>query len=164
MPRADAVAFGAADAGPQRFISSPLPAVTLTDDQRKHLDFIQAVIARLASTSTASKGFALTVASATFGFAATKAVPGVAGIGLLVVASLAVLDAYYLREERLFRRLYDQARHGLVDVYSMNKDAYASKSDRKQVICSWSVAGFYGPLLLVGLGTLIYSAVRVTAA
>lgn len=36
----------------------------LTDDQRKHLDFIQAVIARLSTSSSTAKGWGLTVAMA----------------------------------------------------------------------------------------------------
>ncbi len=129
----------------------------LNEDQRKHLEFIQAVIARLASSSTATKGWGLTVATAAFGFSATKAVPVVAGLGLVVVIFFGILDSYYLREERLFRYLYDDARRGKVGVYSMNKNEYSSKCKRRSVICSWSVLGFYGPLLLVGLGVLIWS-------
>ena len=70
---------------------------------------------------------------------------------------LRILDSYYLREERLFRYLYDDARRGKVGVYSMNKNEYSSKCKRRSVICSWSVLGFYGPLLLVGLGALSWS-------
>lgn len=68
-----------------------------------------------------------------------------------------LLDSYYLREERLFRCLYDEARTGAIEVYSMKKDAYAARYTRRQVIHSWSVLGFYGPLLLVGLGALAWS-------
>jgi hypothetical protein len=129
----------------------------LNEDQRKHLEFIQAVIARLASSSTATKGWGLTVATAAFGFSATKAVPVVAGLGIVVVIFFGILDSYYLREERLFRYLYDDARRGKVRVYSMNKNEYSSKCKRRSVIRSWSVLGFYGPLLLVGLGALMWS-------
>jgi hypothetical protein len=129
----------------------------LNEDQRKHLEFIQAVISRLASSSTATKGWGLTVATAAFGFSATKAVPVVAGLGLVVVIFFGILDSYYLREERLFRYLYDDARRGKVGVYSMNKNEYSSKCKRRSVIRSWSVLGFYGPLLLVGLGALMWS-------
>lgn len=132
-------------------------AVVLNEDQRKHLDFIQAVIARLASSSAAAKGWGLTVATATFGFSATKAVPVVAGLGLVVVLFFGLLDLYYLREERLFRRLYDDARRGKIEVYSMNKDAYTSEIKRRNVIGSWSLRGFYGPLLLVGLTVLAWA-------
>lgn len=129
----------------------------LNEDQRKHLEFIQAVISRLASSSTASKGWGLTVATAAFGFSATKAVPVVAGLGLVVLTFFGILDSYYLREERLFRYLYDDARRGKVGVYSMNKNEYSSKCKRSSVIRSWSVLGFYGPLLLVGIGALMWS-------
>lgn len=135
-------------------VAQPEP---LTDDQRKHLDFIQAVVSRLASSSAAAKGWGLTVATAAFGFSATKAVPVVAGLGLVVVVFFGLLDSYYLREERLFRYLYDDARKGQVEVYSMNKNAYSSVCGRRSVVRSWSVLGFYGPLLLVGAATLTWS-------
>ncbi|MCA1702912.1 MAG: hypothetical protein LC808_06415 [Actinobacteria bacterium] len=130
---------------------------SLSEDQRKHLEFIQAIIARLASSSAAVKGWGLTVASAAFGFSATKAVPVVAGLGLVIVVLFGLLDSYYLREERLFRYLYDEARTGAIEVYSMKKDAYADRCTRRKVIHSWSVLGFYGSLLLVGLGALAWS-------
>lgn len=130
----------------------------LSEDQRKHLEFIQAVVARLALSSVATKGWGLTVATAAFGFSTAKAVPVVAGLGLVVVVFFAILDSYYLREERLFRCLYDDARQGKVTVYSMNKNDYTSRCTRRTVIRSWSVFGFYGPLLLVGSVALIWSA------
>lgn len=39
----------------------------------------------------------------------------------------------------------------------MNKNDYSSKCKRRSVIRSWSVLGFYGPLLLVGFGVLTWS-------
>lgn len=131
----------------------------LTDDQRKHLDFIQAVVSRLASSSSAAKGWGLTVATTAFGFSATTAVPVVAGLGLVVVVFFGLLDSYYLREERLFRCLYNDARKGQVEVYSMDKNAYSSRCRRWSVIRSWSVLGFYGPLLLVGAVALTWAIV-----
>ncbi|MGH8522691.1 MAG: hypothetical protein ACREXY_00230 [Gammaproteobacteria bacterium] len=132
----------------------------LSEDQRKHLEFIQAVVARLASSSAAAKGWGLTVATATFGFSATKAVPVVAGLGLVVVIFFGVLDSYYLREERLFRYLYDDARRGRVEVYSMNKNDYSGKCKRLSVLLSWSILGFYGPLLFVGFGAMLWAILR----
>jgi histidine triad (HIT) family protein len=134
--------------------------VPLSDDQRKHLEFIQAVITRLASSSAAAKGWGLTVATATFGFSAAKAVPFVAILGLVVILCFAVVDAHYLREERLFRELYNEARTGSVDLYSMDKDRYAWTCTRRQVLCSWSVAGFYTPLVVVGVAAFFWSMPR----
>lgn len=131
--------------------------LSLTDDQRKHLDFIQAVVARLANSSSAAKGWGLTVATATFGFSATRAEPFVAALGIVVVAVFAVLDSYYLREERLFRCLYNSARKGKVEVYSMDKDAYVGCITRREVVCSWSVVGFYLPLVLAGVAALLWA-------
>lgn len=137
--------------------SSHRPPGPLTEDQRKHLDFIQAVIARLSSSSATIKGWTLTLATFVFGFAAIQVVPVVAGLGMVVVAVFGFLDSYYLREERLFRRLYNDARRGNIEVYSMDKNAYSAQCKRRSVICSWSVLGFYGPLLLLGLGMVVWS-------
>jgi hypothetical protein len=131
--------------------------VHLTDDQRKHLDFIQAIIARLFSSSSAAKSWGFTVSMAAFGFSATRAVPFVAVLGLIAVAFFGLLDSNYLREERLFRALYDDARKGKIEVYSMNKDAYVDRCPRRKVIVSWSIGGFYGPLSLVGALSLIWA-------
>lgn len=129
----------------------------LTDDQRKHLDFIQAVIARLSTSSSTAKGWGLTVAMAVFGFSASKAIPFVAVLGLITVCFFGVLDCYYLREERLFRELYNDARKGQIEVYSMDKNAYRDRCLRREVVRSWSVAGFYGPLALVGAIVLVWA-------
>jgi hypothetical protein len=121
------------------------------------LEFIQSVIARLASASALVKGWCLTVAVAAFGFSSTKAVPVVATLGLVAICFFGLLDSYYLREERLFRLLYDKARVGAIAVYSMNKDAYRGLCTKRQVVRSWSVAGFYGPLLLLGGLALLWA-------
>lgn len=141
------------DAGPD---PSP-PPLPLTDDQRKHLDFIQAVVARLSSSSSVIKGWGLAAVTATFGFAAAKTVPAVAALGMIVLGFFAWLDSYYLWEERKFRRLYDDARQGLVEVYSMNKNVYAAACPRLAVIKSWAIAWFYGPLLAVGVLAVLWS-------
>lgn len=137
----------------------PPPPPPLSDDQRKHLDFIQAVVARLSSSSSAIKGWGLTVVTATFGFAAAKTVPAVAVLGIVVLGFFAWLDSYYLWEERKFRRLYDDARRGRVEVYSMNKDAYAASCPQLAVIKSRAIVGFYGPLLVVGVLAALWSVI-----
>ncbi|OFE14247.1 hypothetical protein BA895_11605 [Humibacillus sp. DSM 29435] len=129
----------------------------LTKDQRKHLDFIQAVISRIASSSAAAKGWGLTVAIALFGFSTTKATPELAGLGLVVVILFGLLDSHYLRDERLFRMLFEDARRGRVEVYSMDKNAYSEGCSRWDVLRSWSVVGFYAPLILVGAAALVWA-------
>jgi hypothetical protein len=62
------------------------------------------------SDSFLMKGWALTVAGAFYGFAVKGTAWQVAAIGLMPVVVFWGLDAYFLRQERLFRGLYDQVR------------------------------------------------------
>lgn len=76
-------------------------------ERMKHLEFIQAVISRLANTSVLLKGWGITVVSALVGFAATKdGQPILAAIALIPLFAFAALDAYYLWLERVFRAHY----------------------------------------------------------
>jgi hypothetical protein len=73
------------------------PTEEPSDARIKHLEFVQAVIARQASNSFLLKGWALTVAAAFFGFVATQLHWEVALVALLPVIVFWFLDAYYLR-------------------------------------------------------------------
>ena len=97
----------------------------------KHLEFIQAVITRLANDSFLMKGWALTVAGAFYGFAVKGTSWQVAAIGLMPVLVFWGLDAYFLRQERLFRGLYDQVRqrNPAVEPFSMNAAALRFRRD-----------------------------------
>jgi hypothetical protein len=88
----------------------------------KHLEFIQAVVTRLANDSFLMKGWALTVSGAIYGFAVNATSGPLAAIGLMPVAVFWGLDAYFLRQERLFRALYDRVRRRdpAVEPFSMN--------------------------------------------
>lgn len=101
----------------------------MTDPDRiKHLEFVQTVIARHASNSFLIKGWTVTIAAALLGFAIDKQRPALAAVAIGVVAVFYLLDAYYLRQERLFRCLWDALTTGPVEtrppVFSMRTDAY----------------------------------------
>ncbi|THV42119.1 hypothetical protein [Glycomyces buryatensis] len=134
--------------------------VQLTDDQRKHLDFIQSSIARMSSSSTTVKGWGITVSMTAFGLAAAGAIPLVSVLGLTAMAFFGFLDCRYLREERLFRELYNDARQGLVETYSMDRSAYLGRCRWPAVVRSWSITSFYVPLALVGGASLTWSLVQ----
>lgn len=74
--------------------------------KEKHLDYITAAIERMARNSFMCKAWAITLTVALLAFSCkdntTKYTPMVAIISLL---SLWWLDAFYLRLERLFRKL-----------------------------------------------------------
>jgi histidine triad (HIT) family protein len=138
----------------------------LDDDERKHIDLIQAAVARMASASSTAKGWLLPVVTATYGYALTQDDPQVAGLGLAAVLLFGTLDAHYLRQERAFRALYRAAVERRVPVYEMNSGRFFGKPNRdedderhenckwRHVIFSWSVGGFYGPIVTLG-GVLI---------
>lgn len=64
-----------------------------------------------------------------------------------------MVDANYLRQERLFRHLYDEARQERVDAYSMDTRAFRAVGSCRwrSVIKSWSVSLFYGFLVIGGI-------------
>jgi hypothetical protein len=139
------------------------PPSAVTEDRRKHLDFIQAALSRMSSSSSTAKGWLLPVVTATYGYAATQRAAEVALLGMAAVGLFTFLDAHYLRQERAFRALYRAAVAGTVPVYEMSNAPYFRKPSGDDddpraenctwsaVIKSWSLGGFYGPLLLVGL-------------
>ena len=141
----------------------PTPAVT-PEERRQHLDFIQSAIARMSSASAVAKGWALTIATATYGYAGTQASTVVALLGMFAVVMFAAVDARYLREERKYRLLFDAARAGAVEVYEMNATRYCNTLTRREcaslswgkIVWSWSVRDFYGIMLLVGIALLVW--------
>ncbi len=87
-----------------------------------HLQMIQAVITRMAGNSFLVKGWTVTLVAALFALAAADANRFFIYVAYLPAVMFWSLDAYFLRQERLFRKLYDQVREagdGNVD-FSMN--------------------------------------------
>jgi hypothetical protein len=90
----------------------------------KHLELIQAVITRMAGNSALLKGWSVTLSSALIGWAAANnAHVKYVVLGFFPPVFFAVLDAFYLRQERLFRRLYDRMR--LMDDNEWQKDPFS---------------------------------------
>jgi hypothetical protein len=82
----------------------------MNDQMIKHLEIIQGVVNRLARNSFAIKGWAITIVSAVFVLGVKQATPAYFLIALLPAFIFWGLDGYYLRQERLFRKLYDGIR------------------------------------------------------
>ncbi len=76
----------------------------------KHLEFIQLTIARMAANSFIIKGWAVTLVAAILAFTTTENTCKGAWLALIPATMFWGLDGYFLRQERLFRRLYDQVR------------------------------------------------------
>lgn len=116
----------------------------------------------MASASSTVKSWLLPVVTATYGYALTQNDDSVAILGMTAVLSFGFLDAHYLRQERAFRALYRAAIDRRVPIYEMNNSVYYGKSNGddedereencrwQRVLWSWSIAGFYLPILGVG--------------
>lgn len=139
------------------------PSALDPEDRRKHLDLVQGAVNRMAGASANAKSWLLPVVTAAFGFCAVEGELSIGLLGLGAVVLFAFIDAQYLRQERAFRALYRDAVSAKVPLYEMSPARYYSKpngdedDDRaencrwKTVIWSWSLAGFYLPMFLVGV-------------
>ncbi len=81
----------------------------MDNERLKHMEFIQGVVDRMARSSFQMKGWAVTLVSALFVLSASGLTPWVALVAFLPIICFWALDAYYLRQERLFRKLYEVA-------------------------------------------------------
>ena len=135
-----------------------------SDAALKHLEFIQGVISRLATSSFILKGWSLTVSGAFFGYSASHFNWPVATVGLLSAVAFWFLDAYYLRQERLYRIVYDKAarRDSEVPLFSMDTAAYKESAPWLDVMLSVTLSTFYGALMAVGLVLVIASILHHT--
>lgn len=95
----------------------------------KHLEFLQAVITRLNNTAFLIKGWAMTLTAGVIGLAAGQGDLRICGAGLVPVSSFWLLDSYFLRQERMYRRLYDAVRRldGSVERFSMDATPYKTQ-------------------------------------
>lgn len=99
---------------------------TITEDQRKHLEFIQNVITRMNSNSFTIKGWAITLVSALFALAAKDSDVRYVLISYISIFTFWCLDAYYLSMERQYRSLYNDIidPSKSIQLYSMSIENY----------------------------------------
>jgi hypothetical protein len=95
-------------------------------DKVKHLELIQSVVNRLGN-SFLIKGWSVTLTSALFALAAARSDRRFVLLSYFPVIMFWVLDSYFLYQERLFRKLYDEIRVATTSDFS-NGD---NESERK---------------------------------
>ena len=138
----------------------------MDEDRRKHLEFIQAVIARMAGNSFLLKGWTITLAAALFTLAVKDANRVFAVIALFPAVCFWGLDAYYLRQERLFRRLYDDVRMAGCEGRTEVEPFSLTTADCAKAVPSWwralgasSVIGIHGPVVIA-----VFAAITLLSA
>lgn len=132
-------------------------------DRLKHLEMIQAVVTRLANSSFFIKGWTLTIAAVFFTVSVNRGDWGFAATALVPIVGFWFLDGLFLRNERLFRRLYDDVRGVVTTVESMSMDTTPYMKQNKttwtSAVFSNSQFLFYGALVIADVVTLVVVAV-----
>ncbi len=100
------------------------------ESKLKHLEFIQSVVSRMAENSFRLKRWSIVLVSAIIILVSGEESGTLALIAIAPIVVFWGLDAYFLRQERLFRALYDQVR--MLDTdridFSMNTSHLTGKS------------------------------------
>lgn len=117
----------------------------------KHLEMLQAVISRMAHNSFLLKGWNVVLVSAIFVLASSESRSHLVFLAYLPTAAFWLLDGYFLRQERLFRKLYDKVRAmGDDDIdFSMNTTPIdAEVASWLTVAVSRTLLLFHGAIIL----------------
>lgn len=101
----------------------------------KHLEMIQGIINRLGHDSFLIKGWSMTILAAGIIFIARSEIQseGIVLVFLVPVIGFWILDGYFLWQERLFRRVYNEIRKQEITDFAMNTKKHKSE-------CSWRAA------------------------
>lgn len=123
-----------------------------------HLKFIQNNIGRLSHKSANCKNWALTLVCAILALELDQDINKKIIVILLPVFGFWVLSAYYLRQERLFRALYDDVRvqedHNID--YSMDTTKFEKDVDcLLKTIVNKNLIYFYLPIIIVSIGMIL---------
>lgn len=125
------------------------------ENKQKHLEFIQAVINRMAGNSFLLKGWAITLVAALFALSAKDTNQSYIFIAYFPVIIFWILDGYFLSQERLFRNLYNHVRkldEKEID-FSMDTSEYRKEKKNSWLYSIFSVTlrFFYISLVVVML-------------
>lgn len=123
----------------------------------KHLEFIQAVIARLSTHSFLFKGWALTISTALLGLGAVRNEVALFEIALFATVLFWGLDGYYLWLERCFVDLYK-----LVAAKPDGDVDFSLDIDKSNAVTRWLGTCFWRPhLILFYLAILIINVIGI---
>ena len=115
-----------------------------------HLGFIQGVITRMGANSFLLKGWSVTLVAAMFALAVKDADKRFMLIAYFPVFVFWTLDAFFLHQEKLFRKLYEDVASGAVSSESCTLDT--------SVVCNKvpsGIAVFFSKTLLPFHGAIV---------
>lgn len=107
------------------------------DNKYKHMDYVQSTISRMASNSFYLKGWNVTIISAIVALSFKESDWRIYTCALVLNIVFWFLDAYYLKQEALFRKLFEKISKISDDTqvnFSMNTDEF--EKDVSAIICN----------------------------
>lgn len=100
------------------------------ENKYKHMDYIQSAISRMESNSFYLKGWNVTIIAAIVALSFKESDWRIYACALVLNVVFWFLDAYYLKQEKLFRELYNKVSQisddNLID-FSMNTSEFKEK-------------------------------------
>ena len=129
-------------------------ATELTERHIQHLGMIHDVIRRLADNSFSVRRWTLVTVGALIALAVRADEPILAYVSLGPALIFWGLDGYYLRQERLFRRLYDRVRKNpdSVEPFAMWAPDWASpRESYRSVVFSITEVLVYFPIATIAI-------------
>jgi hypothetical protein len=133
--------------------SSQSNASQINTGRLKHLEMLQQIITRMASNSFLVKGWSVTLLSAILVLTAKDKVYAMGWVAVIPVAAFWLLDGFFLRQERLFRKLYDRYRSQSQDTptdFSMDTSVVAKNvGSWGRVMVSRTLLIFHGGLVIL---------------
>ncbi|MFG2969884.1 hypothetical protein ACGFZS_42090 [Streptomyces sp. NPDC048288] len=134
------------------------PQATSESERIKHLEFIQATISRLGNNCFVIRGWAVTATGVLLAVAIQGKEWRVAAMVLLIGLGFLILDSSYLRRERMYRQLYNDAIQRdvqIVPIFSMDTQRYALRVKWKDSFLSGTILMIHLPLISTDIATAI---------
>lgn len=127
------------------------------DSKIAHLTFVQGVISRMAANSFLVKGWTIALVAALLAIGADKLTFSYLIIVLVPVILFWWLDAFYLHQETLYRKLYEivASKEDRDIDFDMNASGLKNQiKSFKEIAVSKSISPFY--LVIIGLLFVMY--------
>ncbi len=124
----------------------------ITNEKKlKHLEMIQNVINRLSNNSFSLKLKAFVFVAVVFGLTIKDIHINYVWLTLFPTLAFWGLDGFYLKQEKLYRSLYDKVRQTSENDIDFSMDVSSVKFSQKRwisVCFSWTILGFHLPIFI----------------
>jgi len=133
----------------------------------KEIDLIQSCITRMANNSFLLKGWSITIIAVVLALADKAGNPALLSAILLIpLLSFWYLDAFFLRTERMYRKLYawiieNRQKKDKTFLYDLNPHRFSKDVDSEwKTMWSVTLRCFYGIPFLITLAIIIYRIIK----